>query len=197
MVLRLEHLKTSTEIDSTRDIAFTFNSHPQEMKFTPHGIDTVSLAGQRGTVGNDNIDVIWMTGRLYLDDRINSHEDIRTFLNDSFEEIKTSHHFKRSIPALWPHRGNVDTLVRKSSVKFIWRQSLSSRLDTFYLATTSPTYITAESWAFSSIQASHIHYSAYPNLRVCWVRVMVRLLRLRSYYVIHSHYLFVCLVQTH
>ena len=122
MVLRLEHLKTSTEIDSTGDIAFTFNSHPEEMKFTPHGNDTVSLAGQRGTVGNDNIDVVWMTGRLYLDDRINSHEDIRTFPDGSFEEIKkvTTSRGQYSIPALWPPRGDVDTLVRKSFAKFIF-----------------------------------------------------------------------------
>ena len=64
-----------------------------------------------------------MTGiftRLYLDDTVNSDEDIRTFLNDSFDEIKTTHPFKRSIPALWPPSGAVDTLVRKSSGQFVF-----------------------------------------------------------------------------
>jgi len=121
MVLRLEHLKTSTEIDSTRDIAFTLNSH-EEMKFTPHGIDTVS--GQRGTVGSDNIDLVWMTGQLYVDGRDNSDEDICAFLDGSFEEMKkvTTSRGQYSIPALWPPRGDVDTLVRKSFAKFIFAE---------------------------------------------------------------------------
>ena len=58
--------------------------------------------------------------RLYLDDSFSPDDDIRKFLLDSFEEIRTNHPFKSAIPASWPNSYSVDCVVRKSSGQFIY-----------------------------------------------------------------------------
>jgi len=64
-----------------------------------------------------------MTGlftRLYLDDKYEPDRDIRVFLRDSFENIRTNHPFKTRIPDIWPTPNVLDLLVRKSSGQFIY-----------------------------------------------------------------------------
>jgi len=58
--------------------------------------------------------------RLYLDDTFKPDDDIRTFLTDSFEEIKTSHPFKSQIPVSWPIPEAISSIVKKSSGQFIY-----------------------------------------------------------------------------
>ncbi|KAF4616916.1 hypothetical protein D9613_008390 [Agrocybe pediades] len=58
--------------------------------------------------------------RLFLDDNYVAREDIERYLRDHFTEIKSSHTFRRLIPATWPTSETIDTLVRKSSGQFIY-----------------------------------------------------------------------------
>jgi len=58
--------------------------------------------------------------RLYLDDTYEPDADIRKFLQDGFEKIKTTHPFKSRIPAVWPTHEIIERLVQKSSGQFIY-----------------------------------------------------------------------------
>ena len=57
--------------------------------------------------------------QLYLDDTFKPDEDIRIFLKDSFDEIKTRHIFRSSIPDSWPTPAAIEYLVEKASGQFI------------------------------------------------------------------------------
>lgn len=58
--------------------------------------------------------------RLYLDDTYKPLDDIRTYLQDSFETIRTGHPYKSRIPVVWPTNDTVERLVKKSSGQFIY-----------------------------------------------------------------------------
>ncbi|KAF5321146.1 hypothetical protein D9619_000158 [Psilocybe cf. subviscida] len=60
--------------------------------------------------------------RMGLDDRWNPNDDIRTFLNSSFADIRRSHFYfrKHLVGQVWPHPEDVKALVRKSSGQFIY-----------------------------------------------------------------------------
>jgi len=64
-----------------------------------------------------------MTGiyaRLYLDESYNPDDDIRIFLEHSFEDIKNNHPYNSYLPKLWPTPPVVESLVQRSSGQFIY-----------------------------------------------------------------------------
>ena len=75
-----------------QNITFAFNSHP--------------------------LNQLWTS--LVLDNKFNPDSDIRTFLVDSFEEIKAVHPRRAAISAEWPGVSVIDALVKKSSSQFIY-----------------------------------------------------------------------------
>ncbi|PPQ93116.1 hypothetical protein CVT25_003351 [Psilocybe cyanescens] len=62
--------------------------------------------------------------RIALDDDYQSKDDIRHFLTDKFNEIKTRHPLRSHIPPGWPTSDSLDTLVRKSSGQFIYASTV-------------------------------------------------------------------------
>ncbi|PPQ86271.1 hypothetical protein CVT25_005512 [Psilocybe cyanescens] len=62
--------------------------------------------------------------RIALDDDYQSDEDIRHFLEDKFNEIKTQHRLRSYIPIGWPTEDSLDTLVEKSSGQFIYASTV-------------------------------------------------------------------------
>ena len=64
-----------------------------------------------------------MTGilkQLPLDDNYRADEDILRFLNDSFDEIKQTHPFRKRLAADWPSPDHIQEIVEKSSGQFIY-----------------------------------------------------------------------------
>ncbi|PPQ86587.1 hypothetical protein CVT25_006112 [Psilocybe cyanescens] len=62
--------------------------------------------------------------RIALDNDYQSEEDIRHFLADKFNEIKTQHRLRSYIPIDWPAKVSLDTLVQKSSGQFIYASTV-------------------------------------------------------------------------
>ncbi|PPQ95015.1 hypothetical protein CVT25_000478 [Psilocybe cyanescens] len=62
--------------------------------------------------------------RIALDNNYQSVEDIRHFLADKFNEIKTQHRLRSYIPIGWPAQDSLNTLVRKSSGQFIYASTV-------------------------------------------------------------------------
>jgi len=58
--------------------------------------------------------------RLFLDDTYSPDDDIRTFLQDKFDEIKENHPFRRQLPQVWPTPEVLERLIQKSSGQFIY-----------------------------------------------------------------------------
>ncbi len=58
--------------------------------------------------------------QLPLDDNYQSDKDIRRFLDDSFDEIKQTHPFRKRLSADWPSPNHVQEIVDKSSGQFIY-----------------------------------------------------------------------------
>ncbi|PPQ81454.1 hypothetical protein CVT25_013368 [Psilocybe cyanescens] len=65
-----------------------------------------------------------MLARTTLDHNYQSDRDIRHFLVDKFNEIKTRHRLRSYIPIGWPTENSVNTLVRKSSGQFIYASTV-------------------------------------------------------------------------
>lgn len=61
-----------------------------------------------------------MLTQLPLDDNYQPDEDIRLFLNDSFDDIKCTHPFSSRLPEDWPSIENVQEIIVKSSGQFIY-----------------------------------------------------------------------------
>ncbi|KJA17018.1 hypothetical protein HYPSUDRAFT_100881, partial [Hypholoma sublateritium FD-334 SS-4] len=57
---------------------------------------------------------------LALDDKYLPDDDIRVFLNDSFDEIKRTHPFAHLLDSNWPTASEVEEIVEKSSGQFIY-----------------------------------------------------------------------------
>jgi hypothetical protein len=69
----------------------------------------VALASQQTTFSH-----------LELNNDFLPDEDIRLFLTDKFNEIKTCHPFRSGIPSLWPSGQQTDELICKASGQFIY-----------------------------------------------------------------------------
>ena len=65
-----------------------------------------------------------MTTRIALDESYLPNEDIRLFLTDNFQEIKSTHRLCAYIPPEWPLPDVLDQLVRKSSGQFIYASTV-------------------------------------------------------------------------
>ena len=65
-----------------------------------------------------------MTTRIALGESYRPDEDIRLFLTDKFQEIKSTHRLRAYIPAQWPLPDVLDRLVRKSSGQFIYASTI-------------------------------------------------------------------------
>ncbi|KAF9476826.1 hypothetical protein BDN70DRAFT_811592, partial [Pholiota conissans] len=70
------------------------------------------------TFNSDSLAGLWKS--LVLDDTYKPDDDIRTFLVDSFHEIKATHLHRRYIPNDWPSESNIYHLIKKSSGQFIY-----------------------------------------------------------------------------
>ena len=62
--------------------------------------------------------------RLPLDTDINSHHDIRRFLEDKFDEIRLTHPIRSDLHSSWPSSEDIGTLVDKSSGQFIYASTI-------------------------------------------------------------------------
>ncbi|KAF9476833.1 hypothetical protein BDN70DRAFT_811586, partial [Pholiota conissans] len=62
---------------------------------------------------------------LVLDDTYKPTDDIRTFLVDSFQKIKSTHPHHKFIPDAWPSTSDINHLVQKSSGQFIYAAVVS------------------------------------------------------------------------
>ncbi|KJA17026.1 hypothetical protein HYPSUDRAFT_46811 [Hypholoma sublateritium FD-334 SS-4] len=65
-------------------------------------------------------EVMNVTLRMPLDDHYLPDSDIRLFLNDSFQKIRTAHPFGHFLDDNWPAPAKVEEIVRKSSGQFIY-----------------------------------------------------------------------------
>jgi hypothetical protein len=60
-----------------------------------------------------------------LDDTYQPDDDIRVFLQSTFDEIKRKHPSKAYLPQLWPSRQDIRQLVEKSSGQFIFASTVA------------------------------------------------------------------------
>ncbi|KIM46820.1 hypothetical protein M413DRAFT_38737, partial [Hebeloma cylindrosporum] len=65
-----------------------------------------------------------VTVRMALDESYRPEEDIRLFLTDKFQEIKSTHRLRSYIPPNWPLPAVLDQLVGKSSGQFIYASTV-------------------------------------------------------------------------
>jgi len=65
-----------------------------------------------------------ITSRLALDESYLPDEDIKLFLTDKFQEIKSMHRLRAYIPPQWPLPDVLRQLVRKSSGQFIYASTV-------------------------------------------------------------------------
>jgi len=89
-------------------IIFLFASHPEQH---------ISLAFSTRVLPG-------VTTRIALDESYLPKEDIRLFLTDKFQEIKSTHRLRAYIPPQWPLPGVLEQLVRKSSGQFIYASTV-------------------------------------------------------------------------
>ncbi|KAF9541524.1 hypothetical protein CPC08DRAFT_770591 [Agrocybe pediades] len=58
--------------------------------------------------------------KIFLDDDYSAHQDIHSYLEDKFREIKERHVFKHKLPTTWPRPEIIWDLANKSSGQFIY-----------------------------------------------------------------------------
>ncbi len=68
----------------------------------------------------DSREMTGMVKQLPLDNNYQADEDIRRFLNDSFDEIKQTHPLRNRLASNWPSPDHVEEIVVKSSGQFIF-----------------------------------------------------------------------------
>ena len=64
------------------------------------------------------------TARIALDESYLPANDIRLFLTDKFQEIKSTHRLRRYIPPHWPLPNVLDQIVEKASGQFIYASTV-------------------------------------------------------------------------
>lgn len=70
-----------------------------------------------------------LTTRLVLDNKYHPDNDIRTFLQSRFRDIKDRHPSRAHLPASWPSREEVQRLIEKSSGQFIFASTVIKFID--------------------------------------------------------------------
>ena len=89
------------------------DSYPALAFFASRTEDQISTVFRSASISN-------ITLNLPLDDKYLPDEDIRVFLDDSFDEIKRTHPFARLLDSNWPTVPEVEAIVEKSSGQFIY-----------------------------------------------------------------------------
>jgi len=64
------------------------------------------------------------TACIALDESYLPYDDVRLFLTDKFQEIKSTHRLRNYIPPQWPLPNVLDHLVKKSSGQFIYASTV-------------------------------------------------------------------------
>ncbi|KAJ3509981.1 hypothetical protein NLJ89_g4933 [Agrocybe chaxingu] len=75
------------------------------------------------------LDHLSISKHLVLDDEYKPNKDIRIFLRDRFEKIRTTHLFKSFTPKDWPGDDVLDVLVNKSLGQFVYASVIMRFLD--------------------------------------------------------------------
>jgi len=89
-------------------LVFLFSSRPEQH---------ISLAFNAG--------LLWqLSTRVALDESYIPKDDIRLFLTDKFEEIKSTHPLRAYIPPQWPSAETLSKLIRRSSGQFIYASTV-------------------------------------------------------------------------
>ena len=70
-----------------------------------------------------------LTTRLVLDDKYQPDDDIRTFLQSKFQDIKDRHPSRAHLPSPWPSDKEVQRLVHRSSGQFIYASTVIKFID--------------------------------------------------------------------
>ena len=70
-----------------------------------------------------------LTTRLVLDNKYQPDDDIRTFLQSRFRDIKRRHPSRAHLPASWPSHEDVQKLIEKSSGQFIYASTVIKFID--------------------------------------------------------------------
>jgi hypothetical protein len=76
-------------------------------------------------VFNDQNSLGLLSFSIALDDTYQPDDDIRVFLQSTFDEIKQKHPSKAHFPALWPSSEDIRRLVEKSSGQFIFASTVA------------------------------------------------------------------------
>jgi hypothetical protein len=70
-----------------------------------------------------------LTTRLVLDNKYQPDDDIRTFLQSRFQDIKDRHPSRAHLSASWPSYEDVQMLIEKSSGQFIYASTVIKFID--------------------------------------------------------------------
>jgi len=76
-------------------------------------------------VFNDQSGLGSLSFSIALDDNYQPDDDIRVFLQSTFDEIKRNHPSRSHLPASWPSWEDIGWLVRKSSGQFIFASTVA------------------------------------------------------------------------
>ena len=98
----------STHRQHRLPLIFLFASRPEQH---------ISLAFSTGLLHN-------VTTRIALDESYLPDDDIRLFLTDKFQDIKSTHRLRVYIPPQWPLPDVLNQLVKKSSGQFIYASTV-------------------------------------------------------------------------
>jgi len=70
-----------------------------------------------------------LTTRLVLDNKYQPDNDISTFLQSKFQDIKDRHPSRTHLPASWPSHEELQILIQKSSGQFIYASTVIKFID--------------------------------------------------------------------
>ena len=82
-------------------------------------------------VFNDQNGVGSLSISLALDDTYQPDDDIRVFLQSTFDEIKRNHPSKAHLPSLWPSSEDIHQLVKKSSGQFLFASTVAKYVNSY------------------------------------------------------------------
>jgi len=80
---------------------------------------------------NDQHGLGLLSFSIALDDTYQPDQDIRVFLQSTFDEIKRNHPSKAHLPASWPSLEDIRRLVEKSSGQFIFASTVAKYVNSY------------------------------------------------------------------
>jgi hypothetical protein len=81
---------------------------------------------------NDQSGLGSLSFSIALDDTYQPDDDIRVFLQSTFEKIKRNHPSKAHFPTSWPSRQDIQRLVEKSSGQFIFASTVAKYVNSHH-----------------------------------------------------------------